>query len=65
MFGFSMGEEDKFEERVNLLKPYQVNMELLQKTGNMDGELIVLHCLPAFMIPKQIWRNGLRKFGNF
>lgn len=44
----SMGEEDKFEERVNLLKPYQVNMDLINKTGNQDGDLIVLHCLPAF-----------------
>ncbi|AQP53975.1 ornithine carbamoyltransferase [Vagococcus penaei] len=44
----SMGEEDKFEERVNLLKPYQVNMDMLKATGNMDGDLIVLHCLPAF-----------------
>ncbi|WEG72980.1 ornithine carbamoyltransferase [Vagococcus intermedius] len=44
----SMGEEDKFEERVNLLKPYQINMDMLEKTGNMDGDLIVLHCLPAF-----------------
>ncbi|MGX7025337.1 ornithine carbamoyltransferase [Vagococcus hydrophili] len=44
----SMGEEDKFEERVNLLKPYQINMSMLEKTENMDGDLIVLHCLPAF-----------------
>lgn len=44
----SMGEEDKFEERVNLLKPYQINMSMLEKTENMDGNLIVLHCLPAF-----------------
>lgn len=44
----SMGEEDKFEERVNLLKPYQINMDMLQKTGNTEGDLIVLHCLPAF-----------------
>ncbi len=42
----SMGEEDKFEERVNLLKPYQINMAMLEKTENMDGDLIVLHCLP-------------------
>ena len=26
-----MGEEDKFEERVNLLKPYQINMAMLEK----------------------------------
>lgn len=44
----SMGEEDKFEERVNLLKPYQINMDMIKKTGTKDDELIVLHCLPAF-----------------
>ncbi|MEO1772202.1 ornithine carbamoyltransferase [Candidatus Enterococcus ferrettii] len=44
----SMGEEDKFEERVNLLKDYQINMDMVKATGNMDGDLIVLHCLPAF-----------------
>lgn len=44
----SMGEEDKFEERVNLLKDYQINMDMVKATGNADGNLIVLHCLPAF-----------------
>lgn len=42
----SMGEEDKFAERIKLLKPYQVNMDLVKKTGN--DEVIFLHCLPAF-----------------
>ncbi|MDN6296270.1 MAG: ornithine carbamoyltransferase [Alkalibacterium sp.] len=42
----SMGEEDKFEERVNLLKPYQINMAMLNDTGK--DETILLHCLPAF-----------------
>ncbi|SPS07739.1 ornithine carbamoyltransferase [Latilactobacillus sakei] len=42
----SMGEEDKFEERVNLLKPYQINMDLVKKTGNEN--MIIMHCLPAF-----------------
>ena len=42
----SMGEEDKFTERVNLLQPYQINMDLVRKAENED--LIVLHCLPAF-----------------
>ncbi len=42
----SMGEEDKYEERINLLKDYQVNMDMLRKTGNED--VIFLHCLPAF-----------------
>ncbi|MBP1042892.1 ornithine carbamoyltransferase [Vagococcus sp. BWB3-3] len=44
----SMGEEDKFKERINLLTPYQINMEMIKLTGNQEGELIVLHCLPAF-----------------
>lgn len=42
----SMGEEAQFEERINLLQPYQVNTELLKKTGN--DACIFLHCLPAF-----------------
>ena len=41
----SMGEEDKAAERVALLKPYQVNHALLQKTEN--DKCILLHCLPA------------------
>ena len=44
----SMGEEDKKAERVALLTPYQVNMTLAERTGNLGGELIFLHCLPAF-----------------
>ncbi len=44
----SMGEEDKKAERLALLRPYQVNMELCDATGNLGGELIFLHCLPAF-----------------
>lgn len=42
----SMGEEDKFAERVKLLQPYQINMDLVKKAGN--DNLIILHCLPAF-----------------
>jgi len=43
----SMGEPDSvWEERINLLKPYQVNMEVIKKTGN--PEVKFLHCLPAF-----------------
>jgi len=42
----SMGEEEKIPERVRLLTPYRVTMELLQKTGNPD--VIFLHCLPSF-----------------
>lgn len=43
----SMGEPDSvWEERINLLKPYQVNMEVIKKIGN--PEVKFLHCLPAF-----------------
>ena len=41
----SMGEEDKAAERVAILRPYQVNQELMDKTGK--DSTIFLHCLPA------------------
>ena len=44
----SMGEEAKTQERIKLLKPYQINMDLMRATGNIDGKLMFLHCLPAF-----------------
>ena len=43
----SMGEPDSvWEERIQLLRPYQVNMDIVKKTGNPDVKF--LHCLPAF-----------------
>lgn len=42
---YSMGEEDKAEERIALLRPYQVNAELMGASGRADT--IFLHCLPA------------------
>ena len=42
----SMGEEDKIPERVALLTPYRVTMDLLAATENPD--CIFLHCLPSF-----------------
>lgn len=42
----SMGEEKEFEKRIELLKPYQVNMEMIEYAENPD--LIFLHCLPAY-----------------
>ena len=42
----SMGEEDKIPERVKLLTPFRVTMDLVKKSENPD--LIFLHCLPAF-----------------
>ena len=42
----SMGEEDRIPERVKMLTPYRVTMEMLAKTGNKD--VLFLHCLPSF-----------------
>lgn len=45
----SMGEESKHDERVRILRPYQVNERLMKLTGNVEsGNVIFLHCLPAF-----------------
>jgi ornithine carbamoyltransferase len=41
----SMGEEDKLKDRIALLRPYQVNSELMSATGLRES--IFLHCLPA------------------
>ena len=58
----SMGEEDKFAERVALLKPYQVNMDLIKKADNED--LIFLHCLPAFHDTNTVYgKDVAEKFG--
>ena len=41
----SMGEEDKAAERIALLSPYQVNKDMMDKTGK--DTTIFMHCLPA------------------
>jgi len=43
----SMGEAPEvWAERIDLLKPYQVDRALLERTGNPDVKF--LHCLPSF-----------------
>jgi ornithine carbamoyltransferase len=43
----SMGEaEEVWKERIKLLTPYQVNKEMMDKTGNPNVKF--MHCLPAF-----------------
>ncbi|MCY0800264.1 ornithine carbamoyltransferase [Providencia rettgeri] len=43
----SMGEaKEAWAQRINLLKPYQVNMDVIKLTGNPNVKF--LHCLPAF-----------------
>jgi ornithine carbamoyltransferase len=42
-----MGEaKESFAERIKLMMPYQVNAEMMAKTGNPKCKF--LHCLPAF-----------------
>jgi len=43
----SMGEpEEVWGERIRMLRPFQVNMEVIKATANPDVKF--LHCLPAF-----------------
>jgi len=43
----SLGEAvEKWEERIKLMKPYQINMDVIKLTGNEKVKF--LHCLPAF-----------------
>ncbi|MBM7561876.1 ornithine carbamoyltransferase [Fusibacter tunisiensis] len=58
----SMGEEHLFEERINMLKPYQVNMDMLSRTKN--DNVIFMHCLPAFHdIMTDVGKDIQEKFG--
>jgi ornithine carbamoyltransferase len=58
----SMGEEHLFEERIGLLKAYQVNMDMIKKTENPD--MIFMHCLPAFHDNKtKVGKEIEEKFG--
>ena len=57
----SMGEEEHFEERIKLLKPYQVNMDMLKMA---DEEVLFLHCLPAFHdLETQVGNEIYEKYG--
>jgi ornithine carbamoyltransferase len=59
----SMGEPDSvWEERIKLLKPYQVNMSVIRKTGNPNVRF--LHCLPAFHNREtKVGEEIFKKFG--
>ena len=58
----SMGEEDQYEQRINLLKDYQVNMDMIKKTNNEN--VIFLHCLPAFHdLETVVGREIYEKYG--
>ena len=58
----SMGEADSvWAERINLLKPYQVNKELMAKAKK---DAIFIHCLPSFHnLETKIGYEVYEKFG--
>jgi ornithine carbamoyltransferase len=59
----SMGEPDEvWVERIELLKPYQVNTEAMELTGNPNVKF--MHCLPAFHnTDTQVGKEIFEKFG--
>ena len=59
----SMGEpESMWAERIELLRPYQVNAEVLAMTGEPPAKF--LHCLPAFHDRQtQVGEDIFQKFG--
>ena len=59
----SMGEaDDVWAERIELLKPYQVNAEAMAATGNPNTKF--MHCLPAFHNTEtEVGKEIQEKFG--
>ena len=59
----SMGEPDEvWKERIALLKPYQVNASLMERTGNPSCKF--MHCLPAYHnLETKVGRDVHEKFG--
>ena len=58
-----MGEPaEVWAERIKLLKPYQVNAELMKKTGNPNCKF--MHCLPAYHnLETKVGKEVYEKFG--
>ena len=59
----SMGEPDEvWAQRIELLKPYQINADTMAATGNPDVKF--MHCLPAFHnTDTQVGQEIFEKFG--
>ena len=59
----SMGEPDEaWEERIKLMKPYQINKKVIELTGNPSVKF--MHCLPAFHNRDTVvGENIFQKFG--
>lgn len=59
----SMGEpEEEWQKRLNILKPYQINMDVIKKTENNDVKF--MHCLPSFHdLGTKVGRDIYEKYG--
>ena len=58
----SMGEEAHYAERIALLEPYRVTMDVMKKTGNPD--VLFLHCLPSFHdLETSVGKEIFEKYG--
>lgn len=59
----SMGEpESAWAERIALMKPYQINMDVIRQTGNPQVKF--MHCLPAYHDDQtEIGREVSAKYG--
>ena len=59
----SMGEPaEVWDRRINMLKPYQVNRQVLEWTGNSNVKF--LHCLPAFHnLETEVGKQVYEKYG--
>ena len=58
----SMGEPaEVWEKRINLLRPYQVNKQMMEMTGNPNCKF--MHCLPAYHnLETQVGRDVNKQF---
>ncbi len=59
----SMGEpEEEWNRRIKMMIPYQVNMDMVRKTGNPNVKF--MHCLPAFHNREtEVGEQIFQKFG--
>lgn len=59
----SMGEPaEVWKERIEMLRPYQVNAELMRRTGNPECKF--MHCLPAYHnLETKVGREVHEQFG--
>ena len=59
----SMGEaQEEWAKRINIMLPYQINMKVIEKTGNSNVKF--LHCLPSFHNREtSIGEDIFQKFG--